>query len=208
MSCGLATGPDGLVRCAWAYSEPEYVAYHDEEWGRPVDGDDAVFERLALEAFQSGLSWIAILRRREAFREAFAGFRIDRIARFTERDIERLLTNRAIIRNRAKIEAVVHNARTARALRREGCSLSDLVWQHAAPADAPLPRCRSDIPTRSEESAALAETLRRHGFRFIGPTTAYAHMQATGMINDHVVGCIVADDVTRWRREFLRLRAG
>jgi DNA-3-methyladenine glycosylase I len=180
-----ADGPDGRPRCPWAVSAPEYVRYHDEEWGRPVRGDDALFERLCLEAFQSGLSWLTILRKREAFRAAFAGFEIERVAAFGDRDVERLMADAGIVRNRAKIEAAIANARAAAAL--EG-SLTDLVWEHAPPP-GPAPRTLDDVPAVTDESKALARALKARGFRFVGPTTAYATMQACGLVNDHLSEC-------------------
>jgi DNA-3-methyladenine glycosylase I len=184
----LVEGPDGLLRCAWGASAPEYVAYHDDEWGRPVRGDDALYERLVLEAFQSGLSWLTILRKREGFRAAFAGFDIDAVAEFGDGDVARLLADAAIVRNRAKVEAAIANARAARALREGGESLTDLIWSFA-PAERPAPRSYADVPAVTPESTALAKELKRRGFRFVGPTTAYATMQACGLVNDHLDGC-------------------
>ena len=183
----MTAGPDGLVRCGWAYGAPEYIAYHDDEWGRQVRGDDAVFERIVLEAFQSGLSWLTILRKRENFRAAFASFSIPAVAAFTEADAERLLADAGIIRNRAKIAAAIANARAAVELP-EG--LSDLVWSFAPTRRRAAPKTLADVPAVSPESAALAKELKRRGFRFVGPTTAYAHMQATGMVNDHLHKCV------------------
>ena len=185
---GLQTGPDGVARCAWATSAPEYVAYHDEEWGRPVRGDDALFERLCLEAFQSGLSWLTILRKREGFRAAFAGFAIERVAAFGEADVARLMADAGIVRNRRKIEAAIANARAAQALAEAGESLSELVWSHRPP-ERPAPRGPADVPATTPESAALAKALKARGFAFVGPTTAYATMQACGLVNDHLAGC-------------------
>ena len=176
-----------MKRCDWATSAPEYIKYHDDEWGREVRGDDAVFERMVLEGFQSGLSWITILRKRENFRAAFASFSIDRVATFTPRDIERLLADPGIIRNRAKIAAAVANARAAAALP-EG--LSDFIWSFAPTGRRKAPRTIADVPALTPESTALAKALKAKGFRFIGPTTAYAHMQATGMVNDHLRDCV------------------
>jgi DNA-3-methyladenine glycosylase I len=184
----LVEGPDGRLRCAWGASAPEYVAYHDDEWGRPVRGDDALYERLVLEAFQSGLSWLTILRKREGFRAAFAGFDIDAVAEFGDGDVARLLADAAIVRNRAKVEAAIANARAARALREGGESLTDLIWSFA-PAERPAPRSYADVPAVTPESTALAKELKRRGFRFVGPTTAYATMQACGLVNDHLDGC-------------------
>ncbi len=181
----LVVGDDGLARCPWGASAPEYVAYHDTEWGRPRRGDDAMFERLTLEAFQSGLSWLTILRKREAFRAAFDGFSIQAVARFGDRDVERLMADAGIVRNRAKITATVANARVAAGLP-EG--LSALLWSFQ-PLRATVPRCLADVPAATAESTALAQELKRRGFRFVGPTTAYALMQAVGMVNDHLEGC-------------------
>jgi DNA-3-methyladenine glycosylase I len=185
---GLLAGADGLTRCAWAGSAPEYLAYHDTEWGRPIRDDDGLFERLCLEAFQSGLSWITILRKREAFRRAFAGFRIEAVARFGPADTERLLGDAGIVRNRAKIEAAVRNARAALDLE---LGLAELLWSYA-PAPRPRPGTPADVPATSPESTAMARGLKRRGFAFVGPTTAYALMQATGMVDDHLDGCHVA----------------
>ncbi|RBQ18510.1 DNA-3-methyladenine glycosylase I [Spongiactinospora rosea] len=185
----MTASPADPVRCGWATSAPDYIAYHDQEWGRPVRGDDKVFERVTLEAFQSGLSWLLILRKREGFREAFAGFSIPRVAAFTESDVERLLGDARIVRNRAKIEAAVANARAA--LDVPG-GLSDLVWRYADP-DSPAPKTAADVPAQTPGSKALAKELRAHGFRFVGPTTAYALMQAIGLVNDHLTDCWARD---------------
>ncbi|GGJ91929.1 DNA-3-methyladenine glycosylase I [Pilimelia anulata] len=184
---GLVVGPDGRARCRWGARPEIYVTYHDGEWGRPLRGDDALFERLALEAFQSGLSWLTILRRRPAFRAAFADFRLAAVAGYGEADVERLLADAGIIRNRAKIEATIANARTALE-QPEG--LSELLWSFAPPARA-RPARLAEIPAVTPESTALARELRRRGFRFVGPTTAYALMQATGMVDDHLADCHV-----------------
>ncbi len=180
-----------MMRCAWATSAPDYIAYHDDEWGRPVRGDDGVFERVTLEAFQSGLSWLTILRKRENFRAAFAGFSIEKVAAFDESDVERLMGDAGIVRNRAKIEAALANARAALDL---PGGLSDLVWKYADPA-APVPRTGAELPARTPGSTALAKELKKNGFRFVGPTTAYALMQAIGLVNDHLAGCWVRDAV-------------
>nr|WP_037917137.1 DNA-3-methyladenine glycosylase I [Actinacidiphila yeochonensis] len=188
---GTVVGPDGKPRCPWGLSTPDYVAYHDEEWGRPVHGDDPLFERICLEAFQSGLSWITILRRRETFRAAFAGFAIDAVAAFTDEDRARLLADPGIIRNRAKVDAAIANAAAARAVRDtyDG-GLDALLWSFAPdPALRPAPRTTADVPATTPESTALAKELKKHGFRFVGPTTAYALMQACGLVNDHLAGC-------------------
>jgi DNA-3-methyladenine glycosylase I len=178
-----------LVRCEWGNSAPEYVTYHDEEWGTPLRGDDALFERLCLEAFQSGLSWITILRKRPAFRSAFAGFSIDAVAAFTADDEARLMADAGIVRNRAKIAAAVRNARAAQELP-EG--LSELLWSFAPTGLRPRPATLADVPATSSESVAMAKELKRRGFVFVGPTTAYALMQATGMVDDHVADCFRA----------------
>jgi len=184
----LVAGPDGRPRCRWGVSAPEYVAYHDDEWGRSVRGDDALYERLVLEAFQSGLSWLTILRKRDGFRAAFAGFSIDAVAEFGDADIARLLADAAIVRNRAKVEAAIANARAARELRAGGESLTELIWSFA-PEERPAPRSFADVPAVTPESTALAKELKKRGFRFVGPTTAYATMQACGLVNDHLAGC-------------------
>jgi DNA-3-methyladenine glycosylase I len=174
-------------RCWWASSAPEYIAYHDEEWGRPVHDDRALFEKLSLEAFQSGLSWLTILRKREQFREAFAGFEIERVAAFGDADVERLLGDAGIVRNRAKIDATIANARAALEL---DDGLGELLWSFAPPP-RPRPRTEDEIPPSTPESKAMARELKRRGFRFVGPTTAYALMQACGLVDDHVEGCLV-----------------
>jgi len=184
---GLIRGADGLARCEWAGTAADYLGYHDEEWGRRVDGDDAMFERLCLEAFQAGLSWLTILRKRPQLRAAFAGFRIHAVARFDDTDVERLLGDAGIVRNRAKILAVIGNARAAA---RVDEGLAALLWSYA-PGPRPRPRILADVPARTPESAAMAQALRRRGFTFVGPTTAYALMQATGMVDDHLAGCQV-----------------
>ncbi|MDH6463645.1 DNA-3-methyladenine glycosylase I [Micromonospora sp. A200] len=185
----LVTGPDGLTRCAWGSSTPDYAVYHDIEWGRPLRGDDALYERLTLEAFQSGLSWLTILRKRPAFRLAFDEFRIERVAGYGEADVARLLADAGIVRNRAKIEAAIANARAALELR-DG--LSALLWSYAPPPRAARPVSNASVPALTPESTALAKALKKSGFRFVGPTTAYALMQATGMVDDHLAGCHVA----------------
>jgi DNA-3-methyladenine glycosylase I len=184
----LATGPDGLARCRWGASTPEYVAYHDIEWGRPVRDDDALYEKITLEAFQSGLSWLTILRKREAFRTAFDRFHIETVAEYTEADVDRLLNDAGIVRNRAKIEAAVANARAAAALPEGLCAL---LWSFAPPAREHRPESFAEVPAFTAESTAMAKALKKRGFRFVGPTTAYALMQATGMVDDHLAGCHV-----------------
>ena len=182
---GVTIGADGLARCSWAGSDPLYLRYHDEEWGREVRGEDALFERICLEAFQSGLAWITILRKREGFRAAFAGFEIARVAEFGDEDVARLLADAGIVRNGAKINAAVTNARAALAL--DG-GLTDLIWSHA-PAKRKRPRSTQEIPATTPESIALAKSLKKLGFAFVGPTTSYALMQACGLVDDHLLAC-------------------
>lgn len=186
-----ANGPiaaaDGKLRCPWALSAPEYLPYHDDEWGRPVHGDDVLFERLTFEAFQSGLSWLTILRKREAFRAAFDGFSLEKVAAYGAADVDRLLADSGIVRNRAKVSAAITNARAALDVD-EG--LDALLWSYAPePASRPAPQTLADVPPVTDESKALAKDLKRRGFVFVGPTTVYATMQATGMIDDHLAGC-------------------
>jgi DNA-3-methyladenine glycosylase I len=183
----LITHPDGQARCWWCGDDPEYVRYHDAEWGRPVHDEIRLFEKLCLEGFQAGLSWLTILRKRPAFRRAFDGFDPERVATYDEANVARLLEDPAIVRHRGKIEATVANARAYLSLREER-TLDDLVWSYAeAPGRAP--RSPDDIPTSTEASTALSKELKRRGFRFVGPTTIYAFMQAMGLVDDHLVGC-------------------
>jgi DNA-3-methyladenine glycosylase I len=182
---GAQRGPDGVARCPWGNGSELYAAYHDQEWGRPVRGDRELFERVTLEAFQSGLAWITILRKREAFRAVFAGFDPTVVAAYEEADVDRLLGDPGIVRNRAKIEAAVANARAVLAL---DTSLTELLWSFA-PAPRAAPLTVADVPAVTSESTAMAKELKRRGFRFVGPTTSYALMQATGMVNDHLAGC-------------------
>lgn len=178
-------GADGVSRCPWGNSTEDLAHYHDTEWGREIRSDDGLFERMVLEAFQSGLSWLTILRKREGFRRAFDGFRIERVAAFDEADVERLLADSAIVRNRAKVLAAIGNARAITDL---DVGLTDLLWSYA-PESRPAPRAEADVPATTPESTAMARDLKRRGFRFVGPTTAYALMQATGMVNDHLADC-------------------
>jgi DNA-3-methyladenine glycosylase I len=193
---GVLVGPDGLSRCAWAGSTPDYLVYHDTEWGVPVHGEQALYERLTLEAFQSGLSWLTILRKREAFRAAFAGFDPDAVARFGERDVKRLLTDAGIVRHRGKIEAAIANARGVLELRKAGTPLHELVWSYA-PESYGVPRTTADWHAQTDESKALSKLLKSRGFRFVGPTTLWAGMQACGIVNDHLATCWVRDAVQR-----------
>jgi DNA-3-methyladenine glycosylase I len=188
----LAEGPDGRDRCWWGVSAPDYVSYHDDEWGRPVTDDRGIYERLTLEAFQSGLSWLTILRKRENFRAAFDRFDFERVAGYGPRDVERLMGDAGIVRNRAKIDAAIANARAASELAASGESLAALAWSYR-PEQEVAPTDTDDVPATTAESKALAKELKRRGFRFVGPTTAYALMQAVGIVNDHLEGCTVRD---------------
>ena len=179
--------PAGRTRCDWATSAPEYIAYHDDEWGVPLHGQAPLFERMSLEAFQSGLSWLLILRKRPAFRAAFRDFDVDTVAGFDQADVERLLADAGIVRNRAKIEATIANARAIHDAVPEG--LDELLWSFAPSGKRPRPRTLADVPSASAESSAMAKELKKRGFRFVGPTTAYALMQATGMVDDHIRTC-------------------
>lgn len=187
---------DGLVRCGWVVETPGdslYRDYHDEEWGRPLHGRDELFERLALEAFQSGLSWITILRKREAFREAFDGFDPDKVAAYGVADVERLLSDAAIVRNRAKIEATISNARVL--VNSPDLDLDSLLWSFSPPRRTRRLTSIAEVPAVTPESTAMARELKRRAFKFVGPTTAYALMQATGMVDDHVADCWVPAQV-------------
>jgi DNA-3-methyladenine glycosylase I len=179
---------DGRTRCEWAQTQSVlYRDYHDQEWGRVLRGQAALFERMSLEAFQSGLSWLIILRKRDNFRMAFDGFNIKKVAAYTERDVARLMADEGIVRNRAKIEATISNARAVADL---DVGLSDLLWSYAPPP-RPRPKTLADVPSITPESQAMAKDLKKRGFRFVGPTTAYALMQATGMVDDHIASCWV-----------------
>jgi DNA-3-methyladenine glycosylase I len=181
------TGADGRARCAWSVSAPDYIAYHDDEWGWPLTDERRLYEKICLEGFQAGLSWLTILRRREGFRAAFDGFDPALVAEYGEADVERLLHDERIIRHRGKIEAAITNARAVRAL---DVPLVELVWSFAPDAaEHARPQSFADVPAITPESAALSEELRRRGFRFVGPTTMYALMQSAGLVDDHVAGC-------------------
>jgi DNA-3-methyladenine glycosylase I len=184
----LSKGPDGRPRCWWGSSSPDYERYHDEEWGRPVRDDRGLYERMVLEGFQSGLSWLTILRKRENFRAAFANFEIETVADFGKRDVNRLLADAGIVRHRGKIEAAIANAAGTLALRKAGTPLHELFWSHR-PVPGPAPRSFAEVPATTDESTALAKALRQAGFRFVGPTTVYAAMQACGVVNDHLASC-------------------
>ncbi|KAA0960204.1 DNA-3-methyladenine glycosylase I [Microbacterium sp. ANT_H45B] len=183
----LITAPDGRARCAWVGDDPEYVRYHDEEWGTPLHGDRPLFEKMSLEGFQAGLSWITILRKRPRFRQVFAGFDVDTVAEFDDSDVERLMGDAGIIRNRAKVLATIGNAQIVRTMA-EG-ELDRLMWSFAPHPSGARPKTLSDVPPVTPESTAMSKELRRRGFRFVGPTTMYALMQSSGMVDDHVEGC-------------------
>lgn len=186
MTNDLRTGPDGIERCAWVGDDDEYRRYHDEEWGRPLHGDRPLFEKLSLEGFQAGLSWITILRKRPRFREVFSGFDPVAVAAFEQPDVERLMTDAGIVRNRAKIEATVSNARLV--VEMAPGELDALLWSFAPVGHEP-PASLADVPAVTPESTAMSKALRKRGFRFVGPTTMYALMQSAGMADDHVAGC-------------------
>lgn len=190
-------GPDGLPRCPWCGGAPEFVPYHDTEWGFPVDDDRRLFEKLSLEAFQSGLSWRTILNKREAFRAGFAGFHIDRVAAFTQADVDRLLGDAGIVRHRGKIEAVINNAARAQELIEEAGSLAAFVWRFEEKVPV-IPQTRSTSP----QSEALSKGLRKRGWKFVGPTTVYAFMQAMGLVNDHAEGCVIRQEAASARADF------
>jgi DNA-3-methyladenine glycosylase I len=186
---GTTLGADGITRCWWCGDDPLYVSYHDREWGTPIHDERSLFELLCLEGFQAGLSWITILRKREAFRAAFEGFDPDVVASYAEADVDRLLGDAGIVRHRGKITATIANAQAVLAMAEEGTSLEEVVWSYApAPRKGPL-RDRSEIPAETAESAGLAKALRKRGMRFVGPTTVYAFMQSAGLVDDHLAGC-------------------
>jgi DNA-3-methyladenine glycosylase I len=186
----LIVGDDGRPRCAWAGSDTEYQRYHDEEWGTPLHGDRPLFEKLSLEGFQAGLSWITILRRRPTFRIAFRDFDIDAVASFDDRDVERLMADPGIIRNRLKVDATISNARVTQQLVREHPgALDELIWGYAPPPRAHAPASLAELPAVTPESTALSKALKKQGYRFVGPTTVYAMMQSGGLVDDHVAGC-------------------
>ena len=194
-------GPDGKSRCRWCDAAPEFLNYHDTEWGYPVSDDHRLFEKLSLEGFQSGLSWRTILAKRENFRAAFHDFDFNRVARFTQRDIDRLLKNEGIVRHRGKIEAVINNAQRAQELvKREG-SLAVFIWRYEPSAKN---LAEPQTASTSAESIALSKDLKKQGWKFVGPTTVYAFMQAMGLINDHVEGCVIRTKVERARKSFKR----
>jgi DNA-3-methyladenine glycosylase I len=185
----VVRGSDGVRRCQWGTSAPEYVAYHDEEWGRPLVDDRRLYEKLCLEGFQSGLSWLTILRKRDGFRRAFADFDAVKVSRYGERQITRLLNDASIVRHRGKIEATIANARAIVAVEKHHGSLAALIWSFEPKGRRRAPRALADIPAKTEASQALSKELVRLGFRYVGPTTVYAMMQSAGLVNDHLVGC-------------------
>jgi DNA-3-methyladenine glycosylase I len=187
---GVEPGPDGRPRCWWCLGTEELLAYHDDEWGRPLHGERELFERITLEGFQSGLSWLTILRKRENFRRAFDGFDVEKVAGYGKREIERLLSDAGIVRNRKKIEAAVTNAKAAREMHAAGETLDELIWSYAPDSESrPVPETLADLESITPESKALAKELKRRGFVFVGPTTVYATMEAAGVVNDHLAGC-------------------
>jgi len=204
---GLVRGDDGKRRCWWGASTPDYAVYHDREWGRPVSDDRRLFEKLCLEGFQSGLSWLTILRKRENFRKAFADFAPERVARYDARDVRRLLGDAGIVRHRGKIESTINNAKRTLEIQKEFGSLAAYVWRFEPdPADRPRKLTHQTLLQMSTTpaSVALSKDLRRRGFSFVGPTTAYAFMQAMGMVNDHVVGCHAQVEAETARKRFRR----
>jgi DNA-3-methyladenine glycosylase I len=204
-SDGLALGADGVKRCAWAVSAVDYASYHDTEWGLPVSDDVRLFEKLSLEGFQAGLSWLTILRKRDAFRRAFAGFDFERVARFSDRDVDRLVADPGIVRHRGKIEAVINNAQRARELVEEEGSLAHYIWRfEPRPWRGELDRAGLRQLAPAPEAKVLAKDLKARGWRFVGETTVYAFMQAVGLVNDHVPGCQLRASAERARSQFAR----
>jgi DNA-3-methyladenine glycosylase I len=186
---GVEPGPDGKPRCWWCLGSEDLLAYHDDEWGRPRHGERELFERLTLEAFQSGLSWLTILRKRENFRRAFDGFDVEKVAAYKAKDVQRLLGDAGIVRNRKKIEAAITNAKAAREMHAEGETLDELIWSFAVDEKRPAPETLEALESITAESKALAKELKKRGFVFVGPTTVYATMEAIGVVNDHLAGC-------------------
>ena len=197
----ITPGPDGRPRCQWCTVTPEYLAYHDTEWGFPVADDRRLFEKLCLEGFQSGLSWRTILAKRENFRAAFRNFEADKVARFTEKDVERLLQDAGIVRHRGKIQAVINNAARALELVQQEGSLAAYFWRFEPPK---AERAKSQIVATTAESIALSKDLKKRGWKFVGPTTVYAFMQAMGLVNDHAEGCVIKTDVEKAWKKFKR----
>ena len=199
----LLTKIDGVHRCWWCGDDPQYIQYHDREWGMPVNDDQRLFEKICLEGFQSGLSWITVLRKREAFRKAFSNFEIEKVARFTQKKVERLVTNAAIIRHRGKIESTINNAQKAIELIETQGSLAEFFWQFE-PKKHPTIKTKADIPAKTDESTAMSKSLKKMGWSFVGPTTAYAFVQSMGIVNDHVQGCKYHKICKTARKEFKR----
>lgn len=186
---GIVVGDDGLARCWWSGSDALYRSYHDDDWGRPMRDEQALFERLCLEGFQAGLAWITILRKREAFGAAFGGFELETVAGFGDTDVDRLLADPGIVRHRGKITATITNAQAVLRMHEQGISLSEMVWSHAPAPRSKRLRSIDEIPAKTPESIALAKALQRAGMRFVGPTTVYAFMQSAGIVDDHLAGC-------------------
>jgi DNA-3-methyladenine glycosylase I len=189
MRSEIEPGPDGKPRCWWCLGSEDLIAYHDDEWGRPLHGERELFERLTLEAFQSGLSWLTILRKRENFRRAFDGFDVQKVAEYGSKDVERLLGDAGIVRNRKKIEAAITNATATREMHENGETLDQLIWSFAPDDERPAPKTLEELQPTTPESKALAKELKKRGFVFVGPTTVYATMEAIGVVNDHLAGC-------------------
>ncbi len=203
MNDGLIQSEDGRLRCWWHGNDAEYLRYHDEEWGRPVSDDVRLFEKCCLEGFQAGLSWLTILRKRENFRRAFVGFDFEKVALFTQGDVERLLGDAGIIRHRGKIEATINNATRAIEVIEECGSLAAYFWRFE-PASRAFVASKENIPAVTDSSKALSKDLKQRGFKFVGPTTMYALMQAMGMVNDHLIGCCVHSEIEQLRADFIR----
>ncbi len=201
---GAVLGPDGMLRCPWAGTPGVLMSYHDLEWGTPVDGERGLFERMALEGFQAGLSWLTVLNKRERFREVFCDFAVDEVALYGEAEVAQLLQDPGIIRHRGKIEAAIANARATLAVQADRGSLAALVWEYEpARRGRAVPVLLGDLPTQTAESVALSKALRRYGFRFVGPTTAYAAMESLGLVNDHLKGCHVRAACEQQRRQII-----
>ena len=202
----LVVGDDGKARCAWGASTPDYVAYHDDEWGRPVADDIRLYEKLCLEGFQSGLSWLTILRKRDAFRRAFRGFDPEKVAHFTKRDVERLLKDASIVRHRGKIEAAIANARATLGVQDDIGSLAALVWSFESTRRRAAPKHFADLQSTTPESKALSKELLKRGFRFVGPTTVHSTMQSCGLVDDHLARCVARARCEEERRVLKRPR--
>ena len=207
MPKGLIRGEDGKLRCWWPNNDPQYLTYHDQEWGHPVDSDRTLFEKICLEGFQSGLSWLTILRKRENFRAAFANFEFEQVAQFGEEEVENLLKNAGIVRHRKKIESTINNARKALELRKEFGSLASYFWQYEPPEEERPPSIDYESllsMSKTPTSIRLSKDLKKRGWSFVGPTTAYAFMQAMGLVNDHIEGCYMRPIIEEKRKNFYR----